>query len=401
MDHYLQQLIAWAKHVDIAFPWLVPLVLKHSNMLGVRKAIWMAGNPYASMPLTSSYPSKYPYTLGIVTEFCNLHLPYIAACMALGVSYKVVDITGPDWQAEVERSGCHAFLVRPSGLTSVWKRLYDERLRVMAQDLGKVVFPSYDSLWLYESKKRMHYWLQAHGVPHPETWVFHDLRPALDFVKETALPVVYKSDFGSGASGVKIFRDRRALRKHVELCFGKGYGAYTRCVSDREWGSVFLQRHLADVREWRMIRLGDSYFGYEKLRRGDFHSGSHAWRYGRPSAQLLDFVRYVTDKGPFTSMAVDTFVTSDGRLLVNELQALFGVFDPLEPQCVVDEEAGRMRWDEQMHSWQFQAGPFCDNSCCNLRVEVLLQQLDQAAKQEAELSSMSLCGEDSSEPVSL
>jgi len=392
-------MVIWAKCVGIPLAGVIAVVLRYSNLLEVRRAIWMAGNPYTDMPTASSSGSKYPYLLGILKEFCDFHLPYVAACRDLGVSYKVVDISGPDWLAQVEQSGCDAFLARPSGLTSVWKRLYDERLRVIALDLGKVVFPDYEGLWLYESKKRMHYWLQAHGVPHPQTWVFHDLKQTLGFVEQAALPIVYKSDFGSGASGVRVLRDRRALRRHVKRCFSKGFRAYTRCVSDREWGSVLLQEYLPDAQEWRMIRLGDSYFGYEKLKRGDFHSGSHAWHYERPSAELLDFARYVTNTGCFTSMAVDVLVACDGRLLVNELQALFGVDDPSEPQRVVDGKPGRMIWDETADSWRFEEGSFCDNSCCNLRVEALLHQLDQTGKQGAESSCAFLSGDESLEPT--
>ncbi len=380
MARLAQKSILWMKHRNVAPKWLAAFVLQHSNLLHVRKAIWMASIPYTSMPLASSYDSAYPYTIGIVKEFCHMHLAYVAACRDLGVCYKVVDISGPDWLEQVAESDCDAFLAHPSGLTSVWKRMYDERLRVIARDLKKIVFPDYDSLWFYESKRRMHYWLKAHGVPHPKTWIFYDLKQALHFVEQVVLPIVYKSDFGSGASGVEIFRSRRALRRHVKQCFRKGYRAYTRCVSDKEWGSVYLQEYLPKVREWRIIRLGESYLGYEKLKEGDFHSGSYKWRYARPPTQLLEFAQYVTDMGPFVSMAVDIFVTSDGRPLVNELQAMFGVDNPSEPQCVIDGKAGRMIWNETADTWQFQEGIFAGNSCCNLRVRTLLRQLDETRK---------------------
>ncbi|MGD8786620.1 MAG: hypothetical protein PVJ60_04280 [Phycisphaerales bacterium] len=379
MDNLVHKFFLWAKHYDIAPEWIARFVLKHTNMLDLRKANWVAKDPHVDAPLVSSYPSKYPYVIGIIKEFCHMHSYYVAACRDLGVSYKVVDISGPNWLEDVEQSDCDAFLVRPSGLASIWKQMYDERLRVIAKDLGKMIFPSYEAIWFYESKRRMHYWLKAHDIPHPKTWIFYDFNQAIDFVEQAVLPIVYKSDFGSGAFGVKIFRDRNALRRHVKRCFKKGCRSYTRCVNDKEWGSVFLQEYLPDVKEWRIIRLGDSYLGYEKLKKGDFHSGSHMWRYGRPSAQLLDFTRYVTNKESFTSMSVDVFITSDGRYLVNELQSLFGVFG-LEPQCVVNGKPGRMRWDSKTISWQFQEGSFADNKCCNLRVKILLQQLTEAAK---------------------
>lgn len=225
----------------------------------------------------------------------------------------------------------------------------------------------------------MYYWLEANRIPHAKTWVFYDLSQAVTFAQDVKLPIVYKSDLGSGSSGVIVFRDRNRLRKHIKTCFERGFTTYRRSPHDKDWRYVLLQEYLTDAKEWRIIRLGDSYLGYEKLKKGDFHSGSHVWRYGRPSAELLDFALHVTNTGPFTSMAVDVFITSDGRYWANELQALFGVFGT-EPQCVVDGKTGRMRWESETTSWQFEKGSFADNKCCNLRVKTLLEQLDQATK---------------------
>jgi len=361
------------KHHSVVPAWLSRFVLQHRDMPNVRKAIWMTGNPYGDLPRASSYPSRYPCTIGIVREFCDKHLPYVAACQDLGVSYKVVDISGPQWLRELEHSACDAFVVGPYGLASVWKQMYDERLRVMVEDLGVKVFPHCRDLWFYESKRRMHYWLEAHGVPHPQTWVFYDLLRALEFVAQAALPLVYKSDFGSGASGVLIFRDRRALQKHITKCFTKGYRAYTRCVGDREWGSVFLQEYLQDVKEWRMIRLGDSFFGHQKLKEKDFHSGSGKFAWATPPATLLDFVRSVTEEGRFKSMNLDIFETVDGQYLVNELQTHFGWVRPY--QMVVSGKAGRYLYNPTTEKWIFEEGVYCQHGGCNLRLAALLAEL--------------------------
>ncbi|MBN1507141.1 MAG: hypothetical protein JW955_09870 [Sedimentisphaerales bacterium] len=373
MDSLVRKSFLWMKHHEIVPQWAYRSILNHTNLLEVRKAIWMAGDPYRSLPLVSSNRPKYPYTIGIVKEFCNKHLPHVAACRDLGVSYRVIDISGPAWLEEVERSHCDAFLVPPCGLTSVWKQMFDERLRVMAHDLGKKMFPSCESMWFYESKRRMHYWLEANEVPHPKAWVFYDLKQALQFAGEAPLPIVYKSDFGSGASGVKIFRDRAALRRHVKRCFTKGYRAYTRCVIDREWGSVFLQEYLPDAKEWRMIRLGDSYFGHQKLKRNDFHSGSGRFAWCAPPEKLLDFMQSVTQKGGFKSMNLDVFETCDGRYLVNELQAFFGWIRPY--QMVVDGKVGRYLYNHAARRWVFEEGVYCQHGGCNLRVASLMSEL--------------------------
>jgi hypothetical protein len=372
----IHTLAIWVKRHNLIPEGLRRFIQKHTNILDARRAWWIANDPYANDPSVSSYEPKYPYTLGIIKGFWHGHWPYIAACRDLGVAYKVLDISGPDWLEVVEQSGCDAFLVSPSVQLSIWKQMYDERLRVIANDLGRIIFPNYDEIWFYESKRRMFYWLEANGVPHPKTWVFYDLKQALDFVERAALPIVYKSDLGAGASGVRIFRDRTALRRHVKRCFKKGFTTSARCANDKEWGSILLQEYLPDAREWRIVRIGDSYFGYEKLKRGDFHSGSLQRSYSEVRDELLYFAKKVMDTGDFTSMDLDIFETSDGRYLVNELQTVFGMSRP--EMCVVDGKAGRMVLRPELKSWEFEAGDFCRNHLCNLRVESLLAILEEA-----------------------
>jgi hypothetical protein len=330
-------------------------------------------NPYAGAEETSTYPAKVAVKLGIVKEFAHQHKHYIGACREMGVPYGVLDLSDTGWIDIVRTCGCDAFLVHPSCELSVWKHMYDERLRVMVEDLGKIIYPSYKELWFYESKRRMYYWLQSHGVPHPQTWVFYNFDKATEFAKSVTLPIVVKSDFGSAASGVEIMRLRSQLMRYVRRCFGKGVVRRNEDPRDRQWGSIVFQEYLPGVREWRMAVVGASYFGYEKLKRGDFHSGSLLRAYSRPSDEALFFARRVMGEGRFTSMALDVFETRDGRYLVNELQSLFGMSRP--EMCVVDGQAGRMVFQPDSQSWVFESGDFCRNGLCNLRVQTLLTML--------------------------
>jgi len=338
---------------------------------------WRAEDPYADAEEILIYQAKVDVRLGIIKEFAHNHKGYVGACREMGVPYKILDISGPDWIEIVQECSCNAFLVHPSCELSVWKQMYDERLRVMVEDMGKIIYPTYDELWFYESKRRMCYWLQAHGIPHPQTWIFYNYDDAMEFARNTDLPIVFKSDFGSAAAGVKVFRSRSRLTRWVKHCFGKGIIRKDEDPRDRQWDSVLFQEYLPDVAEWRIIRIGESYFGYEKLKRGDFHSGSHLQRYARPSSELLSFVKDVTDKGQFTSMDVDVFVTLNGRYLVNELQTIYGHFGSSEPQCMIDGKEGRMIWDTGSESWQFEEGSFTQNYSCNLRVNTLLRLLQK------------------------
>jgi len=361
------------------FPRVRALIQRHINLMETRTASWVARDPFAKDPPEFNCESKYPYKLGIIKEFWHNHKYYIAACRDLKVSYRVLDITGPDWREVIKTSGCDAFLVYPSTHISVWKQMYDERLKILVNYDGLTILPSLEALWIWESKRRMHYWLDANNISHPKTWIFYSRKEALSFARSVRLPIVYKSDLGSGATGVIIFRDRSKLKRHIDHCFTKGFTTYRRGPKDREWGFIIFQQYIENAREWRMIRIGDSFFGYEKLKVGDFHSGSHKWRYSRPPSYLLDLSKKITDQGGFLSMDLDIFITPDGRCLINELQPLFGMGNPYE-MCVVDGSPGRMIFNQKDGTWVFEKGNFCQNNLCNLRVETLLNILDSQMK---------------------
>lgn len=371
MKSFISKLILHAKRRNLLPDELRRLIQKHVNVMEIRKASWVSKDPYANDPPVSSYESKYPYVLGIIKEFWHGHWHYIAACRDLGVAYKVLDISGPDWEDVIKNAGCDAFLVQPSVQFSIWKQMYDERLRIVVNDMGKIIFPSYEELWFWDSKRRTHYWLKANNVPHPKTWVFYDRDEVLKFVEEVQLPIVYKSDMGSGSSGVIIFRKRDLLRKHITMCFKKGFTTWRRGPSDKEWGSVVLQEYIPDAKEWRMRRIGKSYFGSQKLRIGEFHSGTGVDVWYDPPRSLLDFTREITECKGFKSMSLDIFETTEGRYLVNELHTIFGTNRPYE--MLVNGKPGRYLYGHDANLWHFEDGIFCQNASCNLRVVALVE----------------------------
>jgi hypothetical protein len=225
----------------------------------------------------------------------------------------------------------------------------------------------------------MHYWLEAHGVPHSRTRVFYSRDESLEFARTAPLPLVAKTDQGAGSSGVRVHRSRSSLIRDIRRSFRRGVVVRSGDPRDRQWGSILLQEYIPDAREWRMMRIGDSYFGYEKIKKGEYHSGSHAWSYSLPPSELLDFVRDLTEKANFTSMDLDILISKDGKYHVSELQSVFGMGHPYE-MCVVDDKPGRMLYDPDSRSWRFEAGNFCQNYLWNQRVEDIVKQLQGCKK---------------------
>lgn len=352
----------------------------------VRRYATQVTRKYTDADNVSTYPPNVDVTMGIIKAAANFHEQYISACRDLQVPYRVIDISGPQWVDEVREAGCDAFLVNPVWRNTAAKEMDDERLRIMVEDLGALIYPTQKELWLHE-KRRMCYWLQTSGLPHARTWVFYNEVDAMEFARSAELPIVVKLNTGYAAMGVRVIRRRGALRRYVRRCFGKGH--MSGCLDDRfdrQRACVIFQQHIPNSREWRMIRIGESYFGYEKILSGDFHSGSGRWAYDRPPTELLDLLKQLTDKGRFTSMDVDILVDEQGRPFVIELQAVFGMGKPWD-MCQVDGKRGRMLHDPDSGAWRFEPGDFCRNFMCNLRLEVVLKMLGKDVPAESLWSS--------------
>ena len=120
-----------------------------------------------------------------------------------------------------------------------------------------------------------------------------------------------------------------------------------------------------------MKETGRAYYG-EKGKVGFFHSGSGLVEWNVPEARHLDFLEAVTEKTGFRSMDVDVFETPDGKLLVNELQAVFGASHSVH-QLMVDGEPGRFVRDGSRGEWIFEAGDFARNACANERVRFVIE----------------------------
>lgn len=350
----------------------------------LQQQLWLSQNPYVGTEYEWKYKGNSKHTLGIIYENSQRHKDYIAACLQMGVSYEVIDIRRSDWIDLVRHSSCDVFMVWPPFYNTIWKTYCDERLRIMVKELGMFVYPDIDSIWLYESKRRTRDWLVVKGIDHPKTWVFFNEMEALNFVTSTNFPLVFKTDLGASANGVKILKNHREATSLVKRAFRSGIIVSLGDRRDRFWGHILLQEYLPGVREWRIVRIGNNYFCRYKVSGADgMHSGSGVIRWETPPIELLDRTRKITEAGNFTSMNVDYFETTDGRYLVNELHTVFGT-KPRDKELGVDK-IGRYRWNEKTGEWTFERGYFYFNACANLRVQLVLDRLGEHIDVEPDL----------------
>lgn len=329
------------------------------------------------------------------------HLLWEKACLDFSdqVTYRVVDVTKNDWLESIKKEPVDYILSKPGGKTSAFKQLYDERLRILSQEMNIPCFPSLDEVLIYENKKYFAYWLAAHQLPHPATHVFYDLVEAQAFLKKTAFPLVAKLNIGASGNGVQILHNVHEASKYVEALFLNGKSpktgpklskgrilqrlwnkvkkpgefmnrlkTYRSIAKDIQKDYVILQEYVPHQFEWRVVRIGNSFFAHKKLVDDQKASGSLIKKYETPPLSLLSFVKEITDRFHFYSMAVDLFEPEIGHFLINEMQCIFGQSDPY--QMLVDGEPGR--YVSRNGKWFFEEGDFNKNESYNLRVKYLI-----------------------------
>ena len=333
------------------------------------------------------------------------HLPWVKACENYRevVDYRVVNLTLNNWLEEIQTEPADVLLAKPGGLTAPFKQLYDERVFILAYILGYKIFPSPLEIFIYENKRFLSYWLKANNIPHPETYVYYDREEAVNFLQTTSYPFVAKTNIGASGSGVHIIKTRKEALKYIDAVFsGKGapqrtgpnldkggilkrgfhyilhpsdiekkINVYKIISENLQKGFVIFQEYIPHEFEWRVVRIGESFFAHKKVKKGEKASGTLLKIYDNPPLQLFDFVKGITERHGFYSQAIDIFETDRGYI-VNEVQCIFGQSDPY--QMLVNGQPGRFR--NLNNKWIFEEGDFARNACYDLRLKYVIDILN-------------------------
>ncbi len=323
--------------------------------------------------------------LGILTAFRNEHKSYVKSCESLGVDYEIIDIISDNWLDDIINSDCDGFLCRTPSKFQERKNMFNEKLYIINKFLNKPIYPSYDELYLHENKKMMYYFMKLNNIPHVETHVFYDKAEYFDFIEKTIYPIVFKTSIGSTSKGVEIIKSKNKARKIGNKIFGRLNNKLAKGYTPQRTGKILpvsarglLQRHFVILQafkkikwEWRIVKIGDSYFGHKKLLDGDFASGTRKKGWGKPPRQLLDIARNLSDYHGFLSVGIDIFETNDGNFLVNEIQSIIG--HSTEHLMHIDGKPGRLIY--QNGEYIFEEGHFNEHKSYLLRVKHMIDIL--------------------------
>lgn len=338
-------------------------------------------------------------------EVWDSHILWEKACQNFGVSYEVLDFTKNDWMEKALEKPYDCFLSRSPGDRMIFKRLYDERIYILSKVLEKKIYPTFEEILIHENKVVHAYWLKANKIPHPKTDVFYYKDEALQFLQNVVFPIVAKTQIGSTGEGIEILKSRKQAEKYVNKAFSSGirrtfgpsrgegniknrfkknladfegfkrkFKNYIEKYRDAQKELVIFQEFVPHDFEWRMVRIGEFFFGHKKMKVGEKTSGTKMKNFHTPPNELLDFTEFVTEKRGFLSQAVDVFENSKGGYLINELQTFFGQAFPY--QMLVEGKKGR--FTKRDKKWNFEEGDFNGNECFDLRLQHVLEILENA-----------------------
>ncbi|MBN8547155.1 MAG: hypothetical protein J0L60_13570 [Ignavibacteria bacterium] len=326
---------------------------------------------------------------------------WIVSCKKKNVDFRVLEITDPHFFEKVIEYKCDFYLLKPPGAISYYKTLFDEKIMTIVNYLNCKVFPSLSEVLVYENKRFLAYFLESNNLPHPTTYVAYSVEAARKVSESLGFPCVAKTAIGASGSGVEILRTSMEFEKYVNRGFSstgikRRFGPnrvtgtskkwiskaindpvyfitkikeYRHRSADAQKGFVILQKFVPHDFEWRVVRIGDSYFAHKKIKHGEMASGSKGIDYVNPPKNLLDFVRSICEKFEFRSMAVDLFEDGNGGYLINELQTIFG-----HVQSHIMEVNGLPgRYLFINNEWCFEAGDFNTNESYDLRLQSAIE----------------------------
>tara|TARA_Y100001970_G_C14222207_1_gene853370 strand:+ start:1029 stop:2084 length:1056 start_codon:yes stop_codon:yes gene_type:complete len=339
-------------------------------------------------------------------EDVNSHLEWEEACVKYGAKYSIIDLTKSDWYENIiSHKDASCFLHKSSGEINKFKNLFDERLYVISEILGFMIFPSFKESYIYENKKLLSYFLKASNIPHPNTDIFYDKKEALLSIHKIKFPLIAKTSIGASGTGVQILRNKNDIVRYLNKAFSKNglkrrFGPnrktgniskwtkkavgnipglikrikhYFNVYNDGQRGFVIFQEYVQHDFEWRVVKIGNSFFAHKKIKIGEMASGSKGIEYVTPPKKLLNFCKLICEKENFNSMAIDIFEDKYGNYFVNELQTIFGHVQKYILK--VDGNMGRYIFKDG--DWVFEKGDYNQNLSFNLRLDSVISILNK------------------------
>ena len=150
---------------------------------------------------------------------------WIKYCDENHIDYKIVNAYANDIINQVE--DCDIFMWHYSQDSAVDMN-FAKQLLFTLQQIGKIVFPDFNTGWHFDDKLGQKYLFEALGIPIAPSYAFYSKVDALFWAKTTEYPKVFKLRGGAGSSNVRLITNYKQCCKYIHKAFGRGFKAFDR-----------------------------------------------------------------------------------------------------------------------------------------------------------------------------
>lgn len=150
---------------------------------------------------------------------------WIEYCQQNKINYKLVNCYDSDIIKQLE--DCDALMWHHHHF-NYKDVLFAKQLLYSVELSGKKVFPNFNTGWHFDDKLGQKYLFEAMGVPYVATNVFYEKADAIDWIKSTTFPKVFKLRGGAGALNVSLVRSKKEAISVTNKAFGSGFSQFDR-----------------------------------------------------------------------------------------------------------------------------------------------------------------------------
>jgi len=260
------------------------------------------------------------------------------------LQYEIINLDRHDWIDLIEPFDI--IIWKPFCLSVEPTSYFKEKIYFIENYLNKIVIPNFTSIWHYDSKIAQSYLFKIFNINSPSTFVSFDYRDAVDQLRATEMPVVFKKSWGAASTNVRLVSNRKKLEKEISSEFfqriwddGKvNYSTVLRHVlpsitqswfwkkvyqkmkgydsTSERFGVVYWQEFIpGNTADLRITVIGDKfvYGAWRNNRPNDFRaSGSGRGDFTRKVPQeIIKYCLEINHRLNFDSMAYDVIFDKD------------------------------------------------------------------------------------------
>lgn len=261
-----------------------------------------------------------------------------------GIDYEFYDINQSDW---LEKARHYDAVIGLFSNAPSWLDQFRKKIHFLETYLRIPCYPNSRHVQLYEDKKLEADFCELYGFPFAKTFVFYDLKEALEFSRNAAYPLISKIDPSSGSIGVEKVKNQQQARRIIRQAFSQ-QGRKTHLLYMHQKDYVYFQEYIPnDGYDIRVEVVGDYAYGYlRKAPQGDFRaSGMNQVVHGHLPREAVLIARKLYKAVESPMLAVDFVHGLDGRYTIIEFSPFCQIEKPSELH--VNEEKGAYVFDSE------------------------------------------------------